>query len=159
MDDIQISLNSLKAVMRARLIEGITPQRMIGGAAAVLLVTFGISAVMAWGPGSTADTGVGPAGNVPPSLSETSAPSGMMCEECGIVESTRVMAQKDDVVDNSAAEAGKQGGRYEMASTPAWVSEVTVRMSDGTSHLFTDANLTNWRTGERVILIKGTTSR
>lgn len=159
MDDIQISPNPLKAGIRARFIEALTPQRVIMAAAAVLLVTFGVSAVMAWGPGSTVETGVGLAGDMSPALSETSENSSMRCEECGIVESTRVIAQKDQGVDHSAAEPGKKGGRYEMASAPIRVSEVTVRMSDGTSHSFTDVNLAHWRTGERVILIKGTTSQ
>ncbi len=142
--------------MKSRIIDALTPQLVIGGVTAILLVTFGISAVMAWVPDSIDGTGAGPAANNPPALSEDSEYASMRCEECGIVESTRVIAQKDEGIDHSAAEVGKKGGRYAMASTPTKVSEVTVRMSNGASHLFTDANLTNWRAGERVIFIKGT---
>jgi len=35
------------------------------------------------------------------------------------------------------------------------ISEITVRMSDGASHRFTDENLSNWQPGERVMIIQG----
>jgi hypothetical protein len=50
------------------------------------------------------------------------------CKVCGIIESTRQV-----------------GG----------VHEVTVRLSDQTTHVFSDSNPANWRPGERIILIGG----
>ena len=50
------------------------------------------------------------------------------CKFCGIIESTRQV-----------------GG----------VHEVTVRLSDRTTHVFSDSNPANWRPGERIILIGG----
>ena len=50
------------------------------------------------------------------------------CKVCGIIESTRQV-----------------GG----------VHEVTVRLSDRTTHVFSDSNPANWRPGERIILIGG----
>lgn len=53
------------------------------------------------------------------------------CKVCGIIESTRQV-----------------GG----------VHEVTVRLSDRTTHVFSDSSPANWRPGERVILIGGANS-
>ena len=80
---------------------------------------FGISAVMAWGQGSSevADTGPEQFQN------EAVQRIGSKCAQCGVVETIRL-------------------------------AEVTVRMSDGASHLFVAANPAHWRRGERVIFIE-----
>lgn len=137
--------------MKYRMIELLTPHRVIGGAAAVLLVTFGIAAVWAWGPNSTSSdvTDLALATENFPAQSEVSEFLRVRCKECGVVESTRMIERSDEG-------PGEKTGRYEM-TRKSKISEVTVRMSDGASHLFTDASLANWRPGERVIIIEGTT--
>lgn len=50
------------------------------------------------------------------------------CKHCGIIESTR-----------------KVGA----------IHEVTVRLSDRSTHVFSDSNPASWRPGERIILIGG----
>ena len=50
------------------------------------------------------------------------------CKYCGIVESTRKVGS---------------------------VHEVTVRLADRSTHVFSDSNPANWRPGERIILIGG----
>lgn len=69
------------------------------------------------------------------------ASADLKCTQCGVVESTREIAQ--------LSEGSTRG------------VEVTVRMKDGASHLFIAAssanseNLASWRPGERVIFIDG----
>ena len=74
---------------------------------------------------------------------------GKRCEECGVVESTQVIKHGDE-------RPGEKGGRSEMAA-PDKTTEVnvTVRMDNGSSRLFTDTSPVHWRLGERVIIIGG----
>ena len=127
------------------MIEVLARRRLIGGFVLILLVTSGLLGVWAWGPNSTA-------GDVPglvmaaenfPAPSEVSDLASTRCEECGVVESTRMVERRDE-----------NEGPYAMAR-PARIAEVTVRMSNGESHLFTDESRANWRPGERVIIIAG----
>lgn len=133
--------------MKSRVLELLTQRWVIGGAAAVLLVTFGLVAVWAWAPSSIDIADPALAAENFPEQSDVNELVRRRCGECGVVESTRMIDQSDE-------NPGDKTGRYEL--TPkAKVSEVTVRMSNGESHLFTDANRLNWRPGERVIIIEG----
>ena len=153
MNVLRVGTSPHEADMKYRMIELLTPRRVIGGAAAVLLVTFGIAAVWAWGPNSiptsTDVTSLALATEDFPAQSEVNELVRVRCKECGVVESTRMIERSDEG-------PGEKTGRYEM-TRKSKISEVTVRMSDGASHLFTDASLANWRPGERVIIIEGTT--
>ena len=60
------------------------------------------------------------------------------CTECGVVESTRSVAQ---------------GGNL-----PA-LHEITVRLRDGSIRVSSQLNPAQWRVGERIILIDGTSRR
>lgn len=60
------------------------------------------------------------------------------CPECGVVSSTRKVAQ-----------AAAVGSNY-------WI-EVTVRMKDGSNRQFTHVNSANWQVGERMIIIDSQT--
>jgi hypothetical protein len=53
------------------------------------------------------------------------------CKYCGIIESTRKVGS---------------------------VHEITVRLADRSTHVFSDSNPANWRPGERIILIGGANS-
>ncbi len=133
--------------MKSRAIELLTQRRVIGGVAAILLLTFGMAAVWAWAPSSIEVTGLALTAENFPAQSDVNELVRMRCEECGVIESTRMIDRDDE-------NQGDKTGRYEL--TPrAKISEVTVRMSNGESHLFTDASLANWRPGERVIIIEG----
>ena len=127
----------------------LTRYRVLGAVAAIMLLTFGIAAVWAWSPNSADATEVALASKNFPAQSEVNELVRTRCEECGVVESTRMVDQNDE-------EPGEKAGRYEM-TRKAKISEITIRMSDGASHLFRDASLANWRPGERVIIIEGTT--
>lgn len=127
----------------------LTQYRVLGAVAAIMLLTFGIAAVWAWSPNSADATEVALATDRFPAQSEVNELVRTRCEECGVVESTRM-------IDQSNESPGENAGRYEMTRKPK-ISEIIVRMSDGASHVFTDASFANWRPGERVIIIEGTT--
>jgi hypothetical protein len=57
--------------------------------------------------------------------------------------------------DTGEASGMTTGGRNETPGKSAKSYEVTVRMKDGSSHMFTHSMPGNWRPGERVILIEG----
>ncbi len=114
---------------------------LIGGIAVILLGASGIAAVMAWTPTSTdvADAALA-LDKFPPRVR-------VKCAECGVVVSTREIEQ--------LGEGGApRGGQNEMPGTSARSYEVTIRMRDGSSRAFVDANPANWRPGERIIFIE-----
>lgn len=63
---------------------------------------------------------------------------GKYCPECGVVSSTRQIAQP------------AAGGRAGI--------EVTVRMKNGSNRQFVGAGFANWRVGERMIIIDSANS-
>jgi len=137
---------------------------MIGVAALMLLGTTGIAAVLAWMPTSTALPGVvvvpdtrrappatldGAEAQIPPARARDK------CAECGIVEATHEIEQPGEATDPGAAGAVTRGDRSEITGHSTKTYEVTVRMKDGSRHVFMDAKRANWRPGERVIIIGG----
>jgi hypothetical protein len=125
---------------------------LIGAVAAILLGTSGIAAVMAWTP-----TSIG--AQAPPAAerAEGEARVRVKCAECGVVASTREIEQLGAGIDSDSGAAGgvTAGGRNETPEKSAKSYEVTVRMKDGSSRVFMEANPANWRPGERVIFIEG----
>jgi hypothetical protein len=61
-----------------------------------------------------------------------------MCEECGVVATSRRMTRSDD----------------EATAAAVTQYEVTVRMRDGSIRTFIEASSVRWRSGERIILIE-----
>jgi len=119
---------------------------LIGGGAAILFATAGITAAQAW---IAASSKAVVADELPAQGTGPEAHVSLKCAECGVVESTREIRQPGEGVDRGAAAGERPGSRY----------EVTVRMKDGASRVFLDANPANWRPGERVTLIQGTSQR
>jgi len=107
---------------------------VIVGAAVILLGTSGIAAMTAWMPSSASLARVGTEAEAAPAPAEGEPRVRVKCAECGIVASKRQIEQ-----------AGAASKRF----------EITVRMMDGSSRAFMDANPANWRPGQRVILIDG----
>jgi hypothetical protein len=143
---------------------------LIRGVAAILLGTSGIVAVMALGPTSTDMSGVivaldnlraqparpvGAGAQIPPARAEGNAYLRVRCAECGVVESTREIGHLDEGTNPGEASGMTTGGRNETPGNSAKSYEVTVRMKDGSSRMFTHSKPGNWRPGERVILIEG----
>lgn len=63
-----------------------------------------------------------------PSSQGSESGARVRCAHCGIIESIRQVGT---------------------------VREVTVRLADRSTHIFSESNTTNWRPGERIILIGG----
>jgi hypothetical protein len=78
----------------------------------------------------------------------TPATRAYRCNGCGVVESIRSLAPKDDQF--AAAAPGRPG-----ANGPTRDYAITIRMQDGTMRVITDANPAKWKNGERVQIIAG----
>lgn len=138
--------------------------RLIGGVAAILLGISGIAAVMAWThvpagvAASTLDKlpAAGAQIQVPLARADGNARIRIKCAECGIVVSTREIEQP-----GAGSAPGKPGGVMrvgfnDLPGKPTHSYEITVRMADGSSRVFVNANPGNWRPRELVIIIEGT---
>ncbi len=78
-------------------------------------------------------------------------PARRRCPECGVIASMREIA----VSDPGARDRAGAGRRTAMPVKPARRYEFTVRLSDGSQRLITEANRTSWRIGERLTVIDG----
>jgi len=116
----------------------------------ILLGLFGIAAVTAWMPASI-EAGVTFALDklLAPPTRTVGARVRVKCEECGVVASTREIEQP------GVAGGVARGGQNEIPGKLVKSYEVTIRMKDGSSHVFMDANPVNWRPGEGIIFIQG----
>jgi hypothetical protein len=160
-----------KASMKTRVNETPYLLLLIGAVAVILLGTSAIAAVLAWLPASTEPEGfvlavdrlptppagpVGAVAQIPPARAEGAARVRVKCAECAVVESAREIGQLGGGIDPGAAGSLARGGRTQTLGRSAQGYEVTVRMKDGASRAFTAANSANWRAGERVMIIEGT---
>lgn len=143
---------------------------LIGGVAVILLGTSGIAVVMAW-PSTATDvagavfvpdtsptspaSSIGTQAQIPLARAESDARVRVKCAECGVVAFTREIEQLDAEIDPRAAGGVARSSRNGISGKPTKSYEVTVRMKDGSSHVFMAANPANWRPGERVIFIEG----
>jgi hypothetical protein len=130
-------------------------------AAAIVLATCGVTAVLTWAPGAAGGTGTSytpeKSPNQPRTPSALEQRAGARCAECGIVESIRLIEPRHEAAGRTTRDARKPiPARAGQASS---VAEVTLRLSDGASHLFLATDPASWRTGERVIFIAGRTAR
>ena len=82
-------------------------------------------------------------------------PLGHRCPECGVVESSRVIVRYPEGMGRNATLPMVPVARNDRADWAFRVSEVTVRMRDGTSRRFDDTDPPKWRPGERMIVIDG----
>lgn len=162
------TMNELRSVLRINEVHHLP--LLTRGVAMILLSTFGIAAVMAWMPTSTGEAGVifaldnlrlSPARlvdaetQIPPARIEGGARVSVKCTECSVVESMREIEQLDDGIDPGAEGGVTRGGRNEIAEKSTKSYEITVRMKDGSSRVLMDATPANWRPGERVTFIEG----
>lgn len=136
--------------MKTQASETLHLRLLIGGVVAILLGGSGIAAVKAWMPGPNEVAAIDDA---PALRARGDAHVRAKCGECGVIESTREIRPLGEGVHSAASSRGTKRGRSEPAAPLARRYEVTVRMKDGASHVFTDANPANWRAGERVTVI------
>lgn len=151
---------------------GIAPiaSAVVGGVVVILLGISASSAVTAWLPTSTDVAGVvfardtlptppakpdGPQAQIPSARGEREASIRVRCPECGVVAFIREIDQHGAGVDSGAARRATRGDHSEIPEQSTKRYEVNVRMRDGTSRVFVEANPANWRPGERVILVEG----
>ena len=77
------------------------------------------------------------------------------CEECGVIESTRVVEIRSASIGADALDGTAAGKRTETAKVPARIHQTVVRMRDGSMLVIDDVYPERWRPGERVKLIAG----
>jgi hypothetical protein len=141
----------------------------VGGVVVILLGISASSAVTAWLPTSTGVAGVvfardllpasparpdGPQAQVFSARGEPEARIRGRCPECGVVAFIREIDERSAGVDSGAARSATKGDHSEAPQQSTKRYEVNVRMRDGTSRVFVEANPANWRPGERVILVE-----
>jgi hypothetical protein len=129
---------------------GLSHQRLsIGTIAAILLGAFGIAATMTWMRPASGGEDVA-AAPIAATRADGEAHVTLRCAECGVVASTR----KVELVGTANGSTGDD--RHEILGKSTTSYEITVRMRDGSSRVFMDANPANWRPGDRMTLIEGT---
>ena len=123
----------------------------------VLFSTAGIARIVGWGPNSTDDSGailaLDPSAPVPATNEARVKPR---CPECGVIVSMREIEVRDEDTGRPRTAGGAvAGSRIETRVDSTRSYEITVRLADGSSRVFNDANPARWRSGERVIVIDG----
>lgn len=129
---------------------------LIAGIAVILLGSAGIAHMMGWGTVFTDDSGdILALDQAPPAPATSEARAKPRCPECGVIVSMREIDVRNE--DNGSGATGRVAARGQgetrVKSTRSY--EITVRMADGSSRVFNDANPARWRLGERVIVIDG----
>jgi len=126
----------------------------VGGSIVALLVLSGLCVAVSRSSATAAvprvDDVVGRVTVTP----ESNTPAGMTCTECGMIESVRLMPREQES-DPHTANLLNRDGLAGPTVAAVQMSEITVRMNDGTSHQFVDANRSKWHPGERMIFIEG----
>lgn len=117
---------------------------VIVAVAVVLLLVSGLAVAMARMSVAADREEIVTAGLTPSAGLDDDAGVGLTCPECGVVSSTRLIKGVEPGANGQGEAHGKIADRY----------EVTVRMRDGSSRVFTDSSATNWRPGERMTLIE-----
>jgi len=143
---------------------------LIGGVVAILLGTSGFAALTAWTPAATDEAGIVFASDElptpPAALLGAHAPratpqgegdtrSTEKCAGCGVIASTREIKALGAGIDAGTPVGQARRDQYDLPGKSTRSYEVTVRMNDGSSRVFTDPNPANWRPGQRVVLVEG----
>lgn len=128
---------------------------LVGGVAVFVLGGFAMAATIAWSLTEADATGDEVVVRASPPLVAVNAQGRARCPECGVVSSTRSV---DHVVPSGAPgpeSANPRTGQGKAAGRIPDSYEVTVNMTDGSRRVFIDSGATNWRPGERMIVIGG----
>ena len=104
------------------------------------------SSFAAVSPAPTLENGAGEGAEAPDTRRPgAGAEPAEKCPKCGVVAAMR------EIVSADTDAAGAQPGSVQRKSTRQ--QEVTVRMRDGSRHVFREASPSTWRVGERMIII------
>ena len=131
---------------------------IIGGALLVVLILSGIGVVMAWAPNAVDTKSDDVVADNAPARTDVETLTSHKCMECGVIESRRTIVRDEEAAVPGASTLAIVGGLNEIRRSSVSVSEVKVRMNDGTSRQFVDTSLSNshnWHPGERMIFIEG----
>ena len=140
---------------RAGPARGVLPL-LITGIAVILFSSAGIARMMGWGANSTDDSGAILVLDQPATVPTTSeARAKPRCPECGVIVSMREIEVRNEDSGPGATGWVVAGNQDETRVKSTRSYEITVRLADGSSRVFNDANPARWRSGERVIVIDG----
>jgi len=120
----------------------------LGTVAAIFLGISGVAISTACTRASSVGERVVAAGPIAAAPRKGEARVMVKCAECGVVDSVRQV----EIVGEADAMTGADHDGVLGKSTTSY--EVTVRMRDGSDHVFMDANPANWRPGDRVTIIE-----
>ncbi len=144
---------------------------MIGSVAVILFSTAGIASMMGWRPGSSgstdgsvahksvAATGKVPTPKVQTALSEAKARVHRRCAECGQVVSMTEITANEVSLDMAQEGSTTDSNEIDKEVNSVTRHNVVVRMTDGSIRVLNNVSAADWRVGERVIVIAGTTPR
>jgi hypothetical protein len=125
---------------------------------------------MAWTPAATDEAGIVFASDKLPTPPDAllgaqaprATPQGegdtrptVKCAGCGVIASMREIRQPATGIDPGTAGGTARRGQSDLPGESTRSYEVTVRMNDGSNHVFMDSKPANWRPGQRVILVEG----
>jgi hypothetical protein len=129
---------------------------LLTGIAIILFSTAGIARVMGWSPNPTGASSDTVALDQTADVSATSESRARpRCPACGVVVSMREIERHGEDIGPGAGGGATAGDGDETGLKTNGSYEITVRLVDGSSRMFVDANPARWRTGERVIVIDG----
>lgn len=139
---------------------------------ALVLGTLGLPAVAVWPPTIAEKTGIAtappwlamlpgakpatvPEDKLARSASPAASARGLRCAECGVVATVREIRTGAQGAELGEPRTAARGAVPEAHAEDGRVFEITLRMSDGARHVFTDPSPGSWRPGDRLILIEG----
>lgn len=129
---------------------------LLAGSIAAIVIS-GIAIVsLASSPGSRNESA---AFAEPAQVAAAAVSRNMRCAECGVIQSTRKIAARDESDGGYAPVRTAAGRRAEIEQAPAQNYEITIRLQDGSLRVITDAHSAAWRPGEAVTLIAGIDSQ
>lgn len=75
------------------------------------------------------------------------------CEDCGVIESIRVISAMNEGAGEATFPDGTYGTRISARQPKAYA--VTVRLEDGTSRVFSETDASGWHAGDKVRIVNG----
>jgi outer membrane lipoprotein SlyB len=127
---------------------------LITGIVIVLSSSAGLARMMGWGSGMTADPGYILTLDQMAPATTGKVGARPRCPECGVIVAVREIESQDD--DTGPGETGGATAGNGTSMTTVRRREITIRMADGSSRVNYQASPVSLRSGERVIVIGGT---
>ena len=127
---------------------------LAAGIAAILIGAIAVAALMITAQTANGEAAPAAAEDVAPAIVVPGAVHGYRCDECGVIESMRVVEAQAE--KSGAAASGRTTPRHDATGADQPRSyEITIRLQDGTMRVIRDAKPAHWRHGEQVTIIAG----